>query len=486
MKKGFAPVLLASFLSALFAIFIYRQIDPAHTILVREVVPTSYAHEVNDFPAIEGTGSSSQLRSEVLPGARDFVYAANAAKSAVVSVQSTTSTNNMWRAEGSGMSTGSGVIISPDGYIATNNHVIDNGQQIQVMLDDQREYTAKVIGRDAHTDLALLKVEGKNLPFLNFGNSDSLEVGEWVLAIGNPFRLHSTVTAGIVSAKGRSIHIMRDASGIEAFIQTDAAVNPGNSGGALVNANGRLLGINTAIITYSGQYEGFSFAVPSNLARKVLDDLRDFGKVQRGWMGITIRQVDAQMAKDLKLKKVGGIFLDEVLENSAAHFSGLKPGDVILSINGVETKTTPQFMELVGRMRPGDKLDVSYSRLGRIENTDVVLSDDRVTRTSLLNGEVFTEGDEVLSKLGFELRDLTEGEEDDLGTTGVIVQKIYKGSKIDKVNMEEDYIITKINGTKINNRQELLAELKEASGLIVLDGFYEEYPGKFPYAFHMD
>jgi Do/DeqQ family serine protease len=372
------------------------------------------------------------------------------------------------------------VIISPDGYVATNNHVIESGSDISIRLDDQREFKAVVIGRDQHTDLALLKIEGKNLPFIQFGNSDSLQVGEWVLAIGNPFRLHSTVTAGIVSAKGRSIHIMRDASGIESFIQTDAAVNPGNSGGALVNTKGDLVGINTAIITYSGQYEGFSFAVPANLARKVLNDLRDFGKVQRGWMGISIRQVDAQMAINLKLKRVGGVYIDEVVENSAAEASGLRPGDVIMEINGLETKTTPQFMEQVARMRPGDKLEIEYSRNGNLRITTVVLSDDRVVRTS------FVAGDEILSQLGIELRDLSPSEIARLGKPGVFVEKIYRGSKIDRVNMEEGYIITRLNGKPVNDLDAFLGVLQNTEGLVVLDGFYEDYPGKFPYTFELD
>jgi serine protease Do len=199
-------------------------------------------------------------------------------------------------------STGSGVIISENGYIATNHHVIEGGTEYSVLMDDGREYEAKLIGSDPSTDLALLKVDEKGLPHLTFGDSDSLMVGEWVLAIGNPFRLYSTVTAGIVSAKSRNINILDD-SAIESFIQTDAAVNPGNSGGALVDTRGQLMGINTAIMTYSGQYEGFSFAIPSNLAKKVLEDIREFGSMKRGWVGVVIHPVDAAFAKDAGLKE---------------------------------------------------------------------------------------------------------------------------------------------------------------------------------------
>lgn len=476
--KRFAPVLVCSLLSAVLAVFLYKQFEQPHTILVREAVPVNYVHSAND----DNSDAFLLSESTTLPrtGTPDFIYAAIKSTRAVVSVQSLNRSTSYWRSDNNGTSTGSGVIISPDGYVATNNHVIESGSDISIRLDDQREFKAVVIGRDQHTDLALLKIEGKNLPFIQFGNSDSLQVGEWVLAIGNPFRLHSTVTAGIVSAKGRSIHIMRDASGIESFIQTDAAVNPGNSGGALVNTKGDLVGINTAIITYSGQYEGFSFAVPANLARKVLNDLRDFGKVQRGWMGISIRQVDAQMAKNLKLKRVGGVYIDEVVENSAAEASGLRPGDVIMEINGLETKTTPQFMEQVARMRPGDKLEIEYSRNGNLRITTVVLSDDRVVRTS------FVAGDEILSQLGIELRDLSPSEISRLGKPGVFVEKIYRGSKIDRVNMEEGYIITRLNGKPVNDLNAFLGVLQNTEGLVVLDGFYEDYPGKFPYTFELD
>jgi serine protease Do len=218
-------------------------------------------------------------------GTPDLVRASNASKLAVVYIESSSSAVGTYfgrsRVEAS---TGSGVIISDNGYIATNHHVIADGNEILVLMEDGREYEAKLIGSDPSTDLALLKVDAKGLPHLSFGDSDSLMVGEWVIAIGNPFRLYSTVTAGIVSAKSRNINIL-DESGIESFIQTDAAVNPGNSGGALVNTRGQLMGINTAIMTYSGQYEGFSFAVPSNLAKKVLEDIREYGSIRRGWLG---------------------------------------------------------------------------------------------------------------------------------------------------------------------------------------------------------
>ena len=412
----------------------------------------------------------------------DFTTAAKDARKAVVAVQARSSNNSFWRGDNFGSSTGSGVIISPNGYIATNNHVIEEGGEISIMLNDNREFKARVVGKDATTDLALLKINTNNLPYLEFGNSDSLQVGEWVLAIGNPFRLHSTVTAGIVSAKARNISILRDASGIESFIQTDAAVNPGNSGGALVNTDGALMGINTAIITYSGQYEGFSFAVPSNLAKKILKDLKDYGSVQRGWLGISIRSVDADMAERLDLPKVSGIYIDEVTSNSAAEKAGLRRGDVITSVNGSDVMSTPEFMEQVGQFRPGDRIGIGYIRRGSERNLDVILSNQRDRPGST----AYVSEDALLSSLGIEVRNLSQTEKSRLERKGVLVSKIERGSLIASVNMEEEYIITSVNGTTVATVDEFLIALREReSNTVTLKGFYEDYPGDFPYVFEL-
>ncbi|MCS7073317.1 MAG: trypsin-like peptidase domain-containing protein, partial [Bacteroidia bacterium] len=244
--------------------------------------------------------------------------------------------------------TGSGVILTADGYVATNNHVIENADKIEVILNDNRSYTATLVGTDPSTDLALLKINEKNLPFLKFGDSDKLEIGEWVLAVGNPFNLTSTVTAGIVSAKARSINILQDRFKIESFIQTDAAVNPGNSGGALINTKGELVGINTAIATKTGYFSGYSFAVPVNIVRKVMDDLMQYGEVQRGFLGIEIRDVNAELAKEKKLKDVKGVYVGKVNENSAAESAGLKEGDVITKIDEVKVNTASELQEQIG------------------------------------------------------------------------------------------------------------------------------------------
>ena len=261
-------------------------------------------------------------------------------------------------------SSGSGVIISEDGYIVTNNHVIDNADIVEIVLDDKRKFEAKIIGKDPETDLALLKIDEKGLPFARFGNSDKLQVGEWVLACGNPFELTSTVTAGIISAKGRNLNLLRTKENyaIESFIQTDAAVNPGNSGGALVNLKGELIGINTAIASPNGSFAGYSFAVPVSIVKKVMDDLLNFGEVQRALIGVVIQDVTAELAKEKKLKDIKGVFVNGVNDGGAANDAGVKQGDVITKIDGVEVNSSSELQESVAQHRPGDKILVSIVR----------------------------------------------------------------------------------------------------------------------------
>lgn len=302
------------------------------------------------------------------------------------------------------------------------------------------EFEAELIGNDPSTDLALLKISAAKLPHIRFGNSDSLRVGEWVLAVGNPFNLESTVTAGIVSAKGRSIDILEGQDRIESFIQTDAAVNPGNSGGALVNTNGELIGINTAIITRSGRYEGYSFAVPSNLVRKVIKDLRDYGVVQRGMLGVSIEKMTIEKAKELNLNAIEGVYIKRVSPASGADEAGLRKGDVIIGINGIKTKTVPEMQEQVGRYRPGNALSVEYIRDGKFITTKVLLKNKSNNTTIVASND-----EELIKDLGFELQDLTADEVRRFGTTGVKVVSILRGSKIERTNMEPNFIITKVS-----------------------------------------
>ncbi len=269
--------------------------------------------------------------------------------------------------------TGSGVIYSKDGYIITNNHVIDFADKVEVTLYDNRTFEAKVVGKDKTTDLAVIKIEATDLPTLELANSDIAEVGEWVLAVGNPFDLTSTVTAGIISAKGRDINIISGKKSIESFIQTDAAVNPGNSGGALVDAKGRLLGINSAIATQTGSFAGYSFAIPINIVTKVVDDLIQYGKTQRGLIGIDIETLDSEQASQLGVNINQGVVVLGVIDGSAGQFAGILPYDIITQVNGKQVKTAPELQELVGRKRPGDTVQLTILRDGKTKNMSVRL-----------------------------------------------------------------------------------------------------------------
>ncbi|HEY3390373.1 MAG TPA: trypsin-like peptidase domain-containing protein, partial [Prolixibacteraceae bacterium] len=271
------------------------------------------------------------------------------------------------------MGAGSGVIIDSEGYIVTNNHVIEDADNIEVILNDNRKFTAKVIGRDPDTDIALVKINAKDLPYLAWGNSEALKLGEWVLAVGNPFNLTSTVTAGIVSAKSRSIGIMSGKMALESFIQTDAAVNPGNSGGALVNASGELIGINAAIASRTGSYSGYSFAVPASIAKKVVGDLKQFGGVQRALLGVEIITVDDSLAKTKKLGKIEGVYVGRTTPDGAAHQAGIKEADVIMAINGTPVNTSSQLREQIAKYRPGDKVAIAVKRDGDLKQFNVVL-----------------------------------------------------------------------------------------------------------------
>jgi Do/DeqQ family serine protease len=269
--------------------------------------------------------------------------------------------------------TGSGVIIDGEGFIVTNNHVVDFADEITVTLYDQRKFKATKVGTDPTTDLALIKIEAEELPVLAYGNSDDVKVGEWVLAVGNPFNLTSTVTAGIVSAKGRNIDILEGRTAIESFIQTDAAVNPGNSGGALVDQQGNLIGINTAIASYTGSFSGYSFAVPASIVMKVVEDLKEFGTAQRGFMGVSIQSMDSELATELGVNIVEGVHIAGIEDGGAADDAGMKVDDIVTQINGRNVKTAPELQELVGRNRPGDEVEVTVNRKGALKKLYITL-----------------------------------------------------------------------------------------------------------------
>ena len=269
--------------------------------------------------------------------------------------------------------TGSGVIISDDGYIVTNNHVVEFADEVQVTLYDNRQFKAKVIGTDANTDMAVIKIEANNLPTLPYADSDKAQVGEWVLAVGNPFNLTSTITAGIISAKGRDINIIQGDRSIESFIQTDAAVNPGNSGGALVNDKGELLGINTAIATQTGSFSGYSFAIPVNIMRKIVDDLIKYGSYQRAFLGINILELDSELAEELGISITKGVVIRDVIDGGAAQFAGMLPNDVITKVGDKKINSVPELQEVIGRSKVGERVDITVSRKGKLKVIPVVL-----------------------------------------------------------------------------------------------------------------
>ncbi len=468
MKK-YAPFILTGLFSAALAFGLFILFDK----------PTVIVTSNPGRPMLTNYAPFESVVPSAVMSAPDLVKASNTSKRAVAYIESRQTSGGYLGQRNYGGSTGSGVVISPDGYIATNHHVVADGNSFAVLLDDGREFDAKLIGSDPSTDLALLKVEGKNLPYMAFGNSDSLLVGEWVLAIGNPFRLYSTVTAGIVSAKSRNINILDD-GGIESFIQTDAAVNPGNSGGALVNAKGQLMGINTAIMTFSGQYEGFSFAIPSNLAKKVLEDIRQYGSPRRGWLGVVIRPVDSQTADREGLAEVAGVVLEKVNEQSAADVAGLQEGDIVLMIDGKKVTSSPDFMGQVGQHHPGDVLILSYVRDGKKKEARVKLSDSR--NGTLADGTSSKVPEVILQDLGMTVRDLNEYEEARLPKGGVIVSEITSGSQIANVNMEKKFIITRLNGVPTINVEALKQELRKTGSSLYFQGYYENFPGDFAYS----
>lgn len=381
-------------------------------------------------------------------------------------------------------SSGSGVIISNDGYIVTNFHVVQNAEKIEVTLNDKRTYEAELVGTDPNTDLAVLRVEEKGLPFIAYGNSDDVKVGEWVLVVGNPFNLTSTVTAGIVSAKARNINIISgNGSGsgaVESFIQTDAAVNPGNSGGALVNTLGQLVGINSAIATSTGSFSGYSFAVPVNLVRKVVVDLVEFGTVQRGYLGINIKDVDAQLVKEQKLDKLNGVYVVGVLADGAAASAGLDGGDVIIKVGEIFVNNVSELQEQVNNFRPGDKVVVTYVRDSKEKIVNVILKNKN-------NGaELLKKEDKSMDveSLGAVFETIAPEDMKRLNiSNGLRVSKLGSG-KLRNSGIREGFIITSVDKNKVSSPDELKKILDNKKGGILIEGLYPNGSRAY-YAFGM-
>ena len=373
---------------------------------------------------------------------------------------------------------GSGVIISPDGYIVTNHHVVDGADRLTVKMPDGKTYDARLIGTDADTEIALIKIEATDLPSIPFGSSDELRLGEWVLAIGNPYDLYSTITAGIVSAKGRAPGAIQTGtetggnSGIESFIQTDAAVNPGNSGGALVNTAGELVGINTLIMSRTGSYVGYSFAVPETIVRKVTADLREYGVVQRGLIGIQYDLVDEKFlesedAEEMGITEPGGIYVDEVIDGGAAEAAGIRAGDVITSIDGIAITNGATVARIVGLKRPGDVIKISAKRGGNVKQFDVVLR-NRAGKSELLPANSF----DALKELGgqYEELSLTNRQKRELGIEGGIrVTSVAQGGILARAEIRRDYIITHINGKSIKSVNDLYRITEKITSIEVID-----------------
>jgi Do/DeqQ family serine protease len=380
------------------------------------------------------------------------------------------------------VSTGSGVIISPEGYIVTNNHVIDNADDVEVSLNDNRVFKAKVIGTDPATDLAVIKIEADNLTTLPFANSDEVRVGEWVLAVGNPFSLTSTVTAGIVSAKGRNINILREQYAVENFIQTDAAINPGNSGGALVNLQGGLVGINTAIASPTGAYSGYGFAVPSNMAAKVVEDILKYGSVQRAVLGITIRSLDGNLAREKGITLTQGVYVDSLMENSAALKAGIEKGDVIVAINERPVRSAAELQGEIAQFRPGDKVKVKVNRKGKEKNIEVALS-SREGEQRIVKREAA----EIGKALGAEFEELDAATAAKLEIEGgVRVKRLHAGKLRRETQMQEGFIITKVDNQAVKSIRDLERALLGKQGGVLIEGRYENQPGSRFYAFGME
>ena len=394
---------------------------------------------------------------------------------------------------GPAQSSGSGVIINKNGYIVTNNHVVQGADVVEVTLSDNSTYKAEVIGTDPDTDLAVIKVNQKDLPYLSFVDSDQSKVGQWVLAVGNPFNLNSTVTAGIISAKGRNINIINSNTrgeneqlgntAIESFIQTDAAINPGNSGGALVSLDGGLLGINTAIASPTGAYSGYGFAVPSNIVSKVVEDLIAYGAVQRGWLGVTVQNVTSDLAKQEMLDRNEGAYIVDFAENSAAREAGLQKGDVVVQMDDSEIKSSTALIEYVGQRRPGDKIVIKVDRKGKIVEVPVTLKNK--------NGELATirpkEKDAVAS-LGLSIEKVDQKVLNRLDLKGgVRVSKLENGKLSRYTDMREGFIITHIDDQAVNSVEEanrILKDKKEGD-LVTFSGIYEDFPREYIYALRM-
>lgn len=412
--------------------------------------------------------------SAAADGGIDFVKASESATPSVVFIKTTSEVQrhsafgwffdfDPFGSIGEVASTGSGVIISSDGYIVTNNHVIKGAKTIEVVLNkNKRNFKATLIGSNASSDLALLKIDAENLPAIHFANSDLVKIGEWVLAVGNPFNLTSTVTAGIVSAKGRNISIVNEQFPIESFIQTDAAINPGNSGGALVDLNGNLVGINTAIASKTGSYVGYGFAIPSKIVSKIIKDLKEYGMVQRAFSGLSVQEIEGELATKYKNQETG-VYVNFVSESCPDAKKYIEVSDIILKIGGTEIENKSSFDEQLAYYRPGDKVTFSILRDGKQIQKEIELVNEdggtSVFKRQLIKSE----------NLGADFEAITKAEKDLYKvTTGIKIVNVYNG-RIAQMGYSEGYIIVSVNQKKDKTAEELISILESASGKIIIE-----------------
>ncbi len=457
-------VILSAFIGAILGIlFTVRYLD---------VTPSYVSIEDHQKSrSVNYRGDSSFANFPSLSGL-NFEAAAQLITPAVVHIRTiygpgNFSLNPLERSNPEAQSTGSGVILSDDGFIVTNYHVIEEANTIEIVMNNNQRFFAKLVGADPTTDLALLKVKAKGLPFVKYGDSDAITTGQWVLAVGNPFDLNSTVTAGIVSAKARNIGILHDRNNlqIESFIQTDAAVNPGNSGGALVNLKGELIGINSAIATATGAYSGYSFAIPVSLVKKIMDDLLEFGEVQRGLLGIRIEDVNAERAEKRHLDVIRGVYVSDVNKGGAADDAGIEQGDVITAINKHLVSNMSELQEWVARNRPGQGVNVTYRRNGHEYQVKAKLKNPEGSELLKKKEVEYEMAGAVFEELGY--KELTRLNLDG----GVLIKKLEDG-KWKKAGVREEFIVTHIDKTPIDHVADLNRILESKQGGILVEGIY--------------
>ncbi|HTM65877.1 MAG TPA: trypsin-like peptidase domain-containing protein [Flavipsychrobacter sp.] len=483
MKFKFFPVVITAALTSIGTLFLAGQFDHELPFLQqKQQLPVNYA-----------SFSTSDLVKGQPPA--DFENAAAASVQAVVHIKTQTAGrtvtarfDNDFFGDLFGtrqyyippqMGSGSGVVISPDGYIVTNYHVVSNAAKVTVTFNNRYTAVADVVAKDASTDIAVLKVDQKNLPYMEFGNSDDVKLGQWVLAVGYPLTLDATVTAGIVSAKSRAIGINKTASAIESFIQTDAAVNPGNSGGALVNTKGQLVGINSAIASPTGSYAGYSYAIPSNIVQKVVNDLLKYGSFQRAYLGIEYidpNSLTPQKIEELGIDKNPGVYIAAVRNNGGAAKAGIKAGDFITDINGIGVRTETELQEQVARYRPGDNISVSYLRNGKTYHTTVQLTNINGTTAILEKGQ------QTAGLLGASFQPLSAADKRKFNIDhGVAVTNINDGIIAQQTNMRKGFVILSVNNYSVNTPEELDQILAKIDGNAQFAGFYPGSNGLYYY-----